>query len=151
MLVSLLLLCALAIIRFCPETPAAIALQRFMVDGPARFLSRLTLRKALFSAAVFVVLLALGAVFPPDLAMLAAIDTATWLEVLATVSLLAAGLRLKSAFRALAWLVQRPARWTIGRAAMATARLRSRARRVRTASRLPDSGDRDPDPAFAFA
>jgi hypothetical protein len=110
---------AVAVLVFWPETGCGRFLRRGLVDAPARMFARLTPGGVLF--ALFVVL-AIGAVIglaktdavfvlaqgaPEGIAWLVTFDVATYLDLIAVAWLLAAAVRLRSAYEALRAVIVR--------------------------------------------
>jgi hypothetical protein len=149
MLVSLLLLAAMAVVWLCPQTPLGRLLRRLLVEAPARMLNRLTPRKALFAIVAFVALAVLTAALPAELAMLAAVDVATYIEVLSAISLLGLAVRLRNWLKLVCVMGACAIRRKLSPAGAFIAGLAARARSPRRRSVRPPSADELDAPAFA--
>ena len=149
MLVTLLLLCAMAVIRLCPQAPLGRLLRRVLVEAPARILNRLTPREVLVGLVVLVAAMAFAAVFPAELAMLAAIDVATYVEVLSALTLLGVAVRLRNWLALVCLMGARAARRKLSPARAFIARLAARSRSPRRRPVRPPSPDDLEAPALA--
>lgn len=150
---TFMLLATLIAILLCTETDMGKRLRRLLIEAPAQALSRLTLGQIILAKVVLgVILLAallfeseglrlLGLMLPEGLAWLTAFDVATFVDLFATVVLIAAAARL----RGLRDLARSALAWARGRASrvMDLARRVGRARqsRVRRPKAPPAKGD----------
>ena len=102
---TFMLLATLIAILLCTETDMGKRLRRLLIEAPAQALSRLTLGQIILAKVVLgVILLAallfeseglrlLGLMLPEGLAWLTAFDVATFVDLFATVVLIAAAAR----------------------------------------------------------
>ena len=157
MLVFLAVLALYAIIAAFPDTPAARGLRRFLVDGPAAWVSRMRWDIA-FLLFAFVTAILLAAHFEPELifvligageaaaTLLTIVDSALVFEVMLLVWMAAVTGALKTVWRTVCAAVQSiamlPRHLTFRRGRRA-----ARSRPVRK----PTQGKPDDEPGWAFA
>jgi hypothetical protein len=98
---------ALAIAVCWPDTPIGRGLRSWLIDAPARRLPDLNLVKAVGLMVFFIAVIAIAQAFPPELALLGAVDASAFTELMVAAGLLAAHFnalallrRLRSAARA---------------------------------------------------
>jgi hypothetical protein len=147
----LMLCAALIAILALPDTLVGKALRRLLIELPAQALSRLTpgriaMGLAVMGVGVLVAVLfeaeglrLLGMAAPEGLAWVAAFDVATFLDLFATVAMVAAAARLRGLRDSARAIVA----WTRSRVSRIVARPtgRSRKRRVRRPPSRPAKGD----------
>lgn len=162
------LFCAVAATAWLfPDTPAGRSLRRLLVDLPARKLAQLTPGAVIF--ALLIVLAIAGAIglartdgiflvaqgLPDGIAWFATFDVAAYLDVIALAWLLAAMVRLRTAYDALRALAAQARR--LAQLWIAMLRVRGRAgasTRSRRAGGKPPPPSRDDEPgwpALAFS
>jgi hypothetical protein len=95
MLLLWLLLFGAFMARLAPETPVGRVLHRWLVDAPARFCNRVSLPRLVFAAVLVLALYSIGMAFTSEIALLAAIDVATYAEIVAALWLAATRVRIK--------------------------------------------------------
>ena len=140
---ALVFLGLLAVMFAFPDTAAGRGLRATLVDGPARWLSRLTPRTLLLAVLTGIALVMLSQVMPVGVATALAGDLAAYMEVSIAVAALLAG---ANARRLLASLRDRVTQAVVSvRRRLARPRTRSHVRRPR---RLPPP-DAEGRPAFA--
>jgi hypothetical protein len=158
-MLTMLMVAAGLVLWFAPDAQIGKPLRRVLVEWPAARLSRLRPRHALLilmlaagAAALIAVFKSEGAFLvaqglPEALAAFAALDVATYLDVLAVAWLLAASVRLRAVRTILRSAISQVRGWISRRSAP-----RSRAQRSRpTASPPPANSDDEGWPAFALA
>jgi len=145
----MVLLLALGLIIFAlmfPETSTGQWMKRHFVDAPAQWFANLTLRRAFFACVGGMTVLAVFALLPSELALLAAGDVMAYAEIAAALALVASQLQLRRFLRSLKVtgirIYRRLKRWGIVmRSRQKLARWRGR--------RIHGRKSDDPHPAFA--
>jgi hypothetical protein len=140
---------AIVTVLLFPETATAKLLKRFLVELPALHLAALTLRRALLGLVLIVAVAAFAQAFSADLVWLVAGDVTAYVEVVAAVWFIAAGLRARSALKQMATAAREAQRRTI----RSVIRMRGtvRSRRTRRAVIRPAKDDDAAGLVFAFA
>lgn len=122
-----ILLAMVATIGLFPETETGKFLRRLLIEEPAERLNTFSPRRAFFSVACFIALIAIApvmieAAIPVEMALLMAGDMVIYLEAAAMVSLLGAQGRLQGVVRAMTSFIGRLARPRVRRGRSAAAR-----------------------------
>jgi hypothetical protein len=121
------LLAVVATTGLFPETETGTFLRRLLIEEPAERLNTFSPRRAFFSVACFIALIAIApimieAAIPVEMALLMAGDMVVYLEAASMVSLLAAQGRLQGVARAIRSFIGRLARPRVRRSRSAAAR-----------------------------
>jgi hypothetical protein len=138
----LMMLCGLAA-KFTPETPLGRQSHRWLVEAPARWLSAVSLPKLVFALALLAALCTFGMAFAGELALVAAIDVATYAEIVAALWIAASRIRVATTARLVVSAVLGPMRFWRGRA--------PRAHRLSRRRRPPSPDDEPVWPTLAMA
>jgi len=145
---------AALIVAICyPQTPIGKHLRLWLFEEPARLIANLKLSKIVGLAVFCIAVFAIAQAFPPELALLGAMDASAFTEIVAAVALLAVHLNARSLFRRL-----RLAAKSIFSATSSQARSRGHRRRnfgravarLRARIKLPPA-DEDGGPAGLWA
>ncbi len=138
----LMMLCGLAA-KFTPETPLGRQSHRWLVEAPARWLSTVSLPKLVFIGVLLAAACVLGMAFAGEIVLVAAIDVATYAEIVAALWIAASRIRVATTARLVVSAVLAPVR--LWRSGMPRAHRLSRRRR-------PPSPDDEPVwPTLAMA
>jgi hypothetical protein len=164
------LFCAAAAMAWLfPDTPAGRSLRRLLVDLPARKLAQLTPGAVIFALLVMLAIAATIALFktdgiflaaqglPEGIAWFATFDVAAYLDLIALAWLLAAMVRLRTAYDGLRALAARARelaqRWTTVLRVRSRPGARTRSRRTGGKPLRPSRDEEPgwPTPAFTYA
>jgi|GEM_PF-995662 len=125
-----LLIFAAILIRFFPKTPSGAFMHRCFVEFPAKVIEKTERKHIIFLIFGLLMIQGFASVVSIDLAILAALDTSLYIDVMISVGVTATAVRAKSA-----WVYVK-----IKMQNMLPYRMMASARSVKTKPRLPTSG-----------
>jgi hypothetical protein len=102
---------ALAIAALWPDTPIGKRFRYWLIEAPAQHFPDLKLAKAVGVVVFFLAVIAIAHAFPPELALLGAVDASAFMELLVAAGLLAAHFNALAVLRRLRSTARAVAAW----------------------------------------